>query len=181
MNEESEVLKLVCQRLEGAGIAYMVTGSFAANVYATPRMTRDIDIVIELKPEDTERFYALFKDDFYVDLQTVRTETERARMFNVIHNDYAVKVDFVVLKDSEFRQTEFGRRQRVRVFDMDVFFTTREDLVLSKLIWARNSMSELQLKDVKKLLSVSRPMDHSYLQGWIERLGLDAVYRKALE
>ena len=45
--EELELLKLVCQRLEEAGIAYMLTGSLAANFYAVPRMTRDIDIVIE--------------------------------------------------------------------------------------------------------------------------------------
>ena len=49
MSEESEVLKEVCRRLEAADISYMLTGSVAANFYAVPRMTRDIDIVIEVK------------------------------------------------------------------------------------------------------------------------------------
>lgn len=48
MAEEIDLLKLVCQRLEEAGMAYMLTGSLAANFYAVPRMTRDIDIVIEI-------------------------------------------------------------------------------------------------------------------------------------
>ena len=48
MLEETEVLKLVCKTLDESNIPYMLTGSFAANFYATPRMTRDIDLVIEI-------------------------------------------------------------------------------------------------------------------------------------
>jgi hypothetical protein len=36
------VLKLVAKTLDGAGVAYMVSGSMAMNYYAQPRMTRDI-------------------------------------------------------------------------------------------------------------------------------------------
>lgn len=43
MTEELEVLKQVCQDLEKAEIAYMITGSTGANFYAVSRMTRDID------------------------------------------------------------------------------------------------------------------------------------------
>lgn len=46
--QEIEVLKLVCNRLYETKVPYMLTGSLAANFYATPRMTRDIDIVVEL-------------------------------------------------------------------------------------------------------------------------------------
>lgn len=47
MVNELEVLKIVIKRLESANIHYMVSGSVAANFYTTPRMTRDIDIVIK--------------------------------------------------------------------------------------------------------------------------------------
>lgn len=47
MITELDVLKDVCERLDRAGIAYMLTGSMAMNYYAQPRMTRDIDLVIE--------------------------------------------------------------------------------------------------------------------------------------
>ena len=49
MTAELEVLGIVAERLESAGIAYMVTGSIAMNYYAVPRMTRDIDLVVELR------------------------------------------------------------------------------------------------------------------------------------
>ena len=48
VSEELQVLKEVARRLDDAGIPYMVTGSIAANFYTVPRMTRDIDIVVEL-------------------------------------------------------------------------------------------------------------------------------------
>jgi hypothetical protein len=52
LTEELEVLRIVAERLEPAGIPYMLTGSMAANYYAVPRMTRDIDLVVELSPPD---------------------------------------------------------------------------------------------------------------------------------
>ena len=54
LSEELDVLKTVTRRLGDAGIPYMVTGSIAMNFYAVPRMTRDIDIVVELEISDTD-------------------------------------------------------------------------------------------------------------------------------
>ncbi len=60
-------LHLVCGRIEEAGIAYMVTGSLAAAFYSQPRMTRDIDLVVELQMLDAARIPVLFADEFLVD------------------------------------------------------------------------------------------------------------------
>jgi hypothetical protein len=95
MSEELEVLKIVTQRLGEAGINYMVSGSIAANYYTIPRMTRDIDIVIELKEEDVHKFINLFEDDFYINKETVSEEVSRQGMFNVIYNRYVIKIDFI--------------------------------------------------------------------------------------
>lgn len=63
MNDELDVLLSVTARLQAAGIVYMVTGSMAANFYATPRMTRDIDLVVELSDADIDRVVGLFHLD----------------------------------------------------------------------------------------------------------------------
>lgn len=42
----------------------MVTGSMAANFYATPRMTRDIDLVVELSETDIDCVVSLFQDEY---------------------------------------------------------------------------------------------------------------------
>src|SRR5712691_2359468 len=76
MSEELEVLKIVADRLRGASIAYMVTGSVAMNHYAVPRMTRDIDLVVELSSADVDRVCRLFEADFDVDRQAVHRAVE---------------------------------------------------------------------------------------------------------
>ena len=50
------VLKDVADRLEQAGIAYMITGSLAMNYYAQPRMTRDVRNLLASVPEIDEEY-----------------------------------------------------------------------------------------------------------------------------
>ena len=47
-----ELLKTVTQLLDEKGIGYMISGSLALNIYCIPRMTMDIDIVIELDKDN---------------------------------------------------------------------------------------------------------------------------------
>jgi hypothetical protein len=100
MSEELEVLKEVTRRLDRAKIAYMVTGSIATNFYTVPRMTRDIDIVVELSERGLSRFIPLFENDYYLEPETVRGAVKNKGMFNLIHDEYIIKIDFVVRKDT---------------------------------------------------------------------------------
>jgi len=138
LSEELEVLKIVAERLDRLAIPYMVTGSMAVNYCAVPRMTRDIDVVVGLSVDDADRFCDLFQGDFYVDRESVRRSVSRSEMFNLIHGDFAIKVDFVVRKDSAYRREEFGRRRQVRVDSQPLWLVAPEDLILSKLDWARS-------------------------------------------
>jgi hypothetical protein len=178
LTEELDVLRTVTERLDAAGIPYMLTGSMAANYYAVPRMTRDIDLVVELSAGDAERVCALFEVDFYLDPDAVREAIVRRGTFNLIHTGLVLKVDCVVRKDSEYRREEFRRRRRVTIGDMPLFLVAPEDLIISKLDWARESRSETQLADVRNLLR-SVELDRAYLGRWVTRLGLDALYREA--
>jgi hypothetical protein len=55
----------------------------------------------------------------------------------------------------------------------------KEDLIISKLWWAKDSLSELQLNDVRNLIKSPDQMDELYLEGWIADLNLQALYKKA--
>lgn len=80
-------------------------------------------------------------------------------------------LDIVVSrKGSEYRQVEFARRQPVELNGVKTWIVSREDLILSKLVWAKDSGSELQRRDVRTLLDDS--MDRTYLQRWATRLGV---------
>jgi D-ribose pyranose/furanose isomerase RbsD len=178
MNEELEVLKDICQRLENAGIAYMVTGSIATNAYAIPRMTRDIDIVIEIGLNQVDQLSVLLENDFYVNRQTIIDEIKREGIFNVIHNAFIIKVDFVVRKSSLYRQTEFKRRRQYEIEGIKVWVVSPEDLILSKLFWAKDNFSEMQIKDVQNLLNTVKNLDRLYIEQWVKALELNRIYEK---
>jgi hypothetical protein len=170
MSEQLEVLKLVAVRLDRAGIAYMISGSIALSYYAQPRLTRDIDIVIELSPDDDERLAELFADDFYIDAETIRDAVAWDGMFNVIHYESVMKIDFIIRKDTPYRQKEFVRRCPIEVDGMTLWFVTAEDLLLSKLVWAADSQSEMQLNDIRNLITAVTTLDWAYIEHWATEL-----------
>lgn len=179
MSEELEVLKIVTGRLNEAGIPYMVSGSIAANYYTIPRMTRDIDMVIELEQGDIDEFVGLFEGDFYVDREMVTKEVSRQGMFNLIHNQYVIKIDFIIKRSSPYQQAAFSRRTHVLIEQSPMWFVAAEDLVISKLIWAKDSHSEMQLKDVANLIGTVNSLDMEYIGDWIRELGLEQIYKEA--
>ncbi|OGI46577.1 MAG: hypothetical protein A2637_05395 [Candidatus Muproteobacteria bacterium RIFCSPHIGHO2_01_FULL_65_16] len=175
MLTELEVLRDVGERLEKGGIEYMLTGSVAMNYYAEPRMTRDIDLVVALDPTDAPRLRALFEPDYYVPPDLEQAIRSRG-MFNLVHIESVVKVDIIVRKDDAYRRVEFGRRRSVELPDFHAWIASKEDLILSKLIWAKDSASELQLRDVRNLLASGA--DDEYLREWAARLGVAELLEK---
>ncbi len=173
---ELDVLRIVSERLAGANIPFMLTGSYAMAHYATPRMTRDLDLVVAVDQADVDRILQAFSPDFYVDADAVRSAVASRRLFNLMHLASAVKVDLIVRKDSEYRQLEFQRRHAIEINDIHTWIVSREDLILSKLLWARDSNSELQRRDVRALLSGE--LDRGYLTHWAARLGVGDLLRE---
>jgi len=176
---EIDIVRDISHRFEQAGIPYMLTGSMAMNYYAKPRMTRDIDVVIAIGPEDVGRVAALFRSDYYANEESIRESLAHESMFNLIHHESVIKVDCIIRKRSEYRRVEFERRQRISILDFTTFIVSKEDLIISKLFWAKDSHSEVQSGDVRNLLATG--YDVSYLQRWTRELGLDTLLRECLE
>jgi len=156
----------------------MVTGSMAMNYYAVPRMTRDIDVVVELSERDIKRVIEQFEPDFYVDGEAIRSALEHHSLFNVIHTPTLVKADFVIRKETEYRREEFARRRQVSVEGHPFWIVSAEDLILSKLDWAKDSHSEMQLADVRNLLRSVPQADRDYLTRWASVLGVTALLQE---
>jgi len=176
---ELEVLQDATERLERAGIQYMLTGSIALSYYAQPRMTRDIDLVVELAGREAKPVAALFAPDYYASEADIAGAITSGGMFNVLHLGKLVKLDFIVRKDTPYRRHEFGRRKRVRLPGFEAWIVSREDLILSKLAWAKDSGSEMQMRDVQALLAGGS--DRTYLERWANELSVGELLRKCLD
>ncbi|HLX68617.1 MAG TPA: hypothetical protein VKV04_03225 [Verrucomicrobiae bacterium] len=178
MQNELDIVRDVSKRLDGAGIGYMLTGSMAMNYYAEPRMTRDIDVVVALESKDAKRIVDLFKPDYYVSSEAVESSIRRHSLFNLIHNQSIIKVDCIVRKPTGYRMKEFERRKRVKLGDFETWIVTKEDLILSKLLWAKDSHSEFQLRDVKNLVATG--FDRDYMQHWTGELDLAKLWTEVI-
>lgn len=176
--EELAVLKEVTRRLNRAKIPYMVTGSIAANFYTVPRMTRDIDIVVELSERDIGQFIPLFEKDYYLEPETVQEAVKNKGIFNLIQNECVIKIDFVVRKNTPYRRREFSGRKKVSVEDQELYMVAAEDLILSKLVWAKDSRSEVQLTDVRNLVKSVKRLNRRYLARWAKELSVESLYRE---
>ena len=179
MTPTPELLALrdLCARLDGAGIAYMLTGSLAMSFYARPRMTRDIDLVIALEAAEAERLTGALGAEYHADAGAIAAALRGARPWNIIHLPSVVKIDLIPLKDTVYRRTEFERRRRIEFAAIPLWIVSVEDLILSKLEWSRESRSEQQRRDVGLLLEA--PLDRAYLDEWAARLGLDGMLKEA--
>ena len=178
MSDQLDVLTLVATRLEGLGISYMITGSLAASHYATPRFTRDIDIVVEMDPHAASRLAGALAPEFYVDEQALLSAVGREGMANIIHLELLVKVDLIVRKNTPYRVEEFRRRRPAVLDGLTIWFVAPEDLVLSKLLWMRNSDSEVQRRDVEAIVSSVDDLDRAYIDRWASDLGVEILWRE---
>jgi len=176
MKSEIEIICEVVRRLEAIELPYMLTGSVAMNYYAEPRMTRDVDLVLVIENENIQALLSAFSPDYYVEEGDVREAVQHCSMFNLLHLDSVVKIDCIVRKPSKYRRLEFERRRSVNIGDTPVYIVSKEDLILSKLFWAKDSHSEMQLLDVRNLMASG--YDHAYVAEWKDELGVSSLLRE---
>ncbi len=102
----SEVFRRITTALEQAGVAYMLSGSFASAYHGAPRSTQDIDIVIAANPEQLRTFVqSLPSGEYYADLDAALEAHTRQSLFNVIDLATGWKIDLIIRKSRAFRRS----------------------------------------------------------------------------
>jgi hypothetical protein len=128
VDEQLEFLKEIASRLHAARIPYMLTGSVALSVYAKPRMTRDVDVVVELQFKDVDQIVKLFEKDCYVNRDAVQRAAGEQSMFSIIHQEWVIKADFIVRKEEPYRRAEFERRREIDIGGLPIAVIALEEL-----------------------------------------------------
>lgn len=178
MSIELEIVRDVSDRLTRAGINFMLTGSMAMNAYTQPRMTRDVDVVVEVEEADLSRLLSTFRPGYYIDANAVEDALRTESLFNAIHEEWVFKVDCIVRKSTPYRIAEFARRHRLKIGGHETWVVSKEDLILSKLSWGNDSKSEYQARDIRSLLTTGG--DRDYIAKWAAELGI-VEYLESIE
>jgi hypothetical protein len=179
----SEVLRRVTSALDHSAIPYMVVGSFASSAYGATRSTQDIDIVINATAQQLQAFVKDLGDDYYADPEAALEALANRSMFNVIDQTLGWKIDLIIPKDRAYSREAFRRRRQVDIpdpLDLSIFVASPEDVIISKLEWAKLGQSHRQIEDVVAILQRRfETLDLSYMQKWITELELQAQWNSA--
>ncbi len=124
------------------------------SIYVLPRATRDFDFIVQLQPQNVEAVVRHFQQGYYCDRDAINEALQRKTMFNIIDHASGFKADLVILKDSEYRRTEFDRRIKVDLESLPIYIVTAEDLLLSKLVWIQDLQSAIQMADIESLAAL---------------------------
>jgi hypothetical protein len=175
------VLRELIAALDHAGISYMVVGSFASNLYGTGRGTQDIDVVVSANADQIRvSLNGFSKNQYYFDVDAALEACRRKSMFNILDMERGWKIDIIFQKPGTFHQQAFSRRKAAQIEGVEVFALTPEDVIISKLEWAKMGESSRQLEDIAGVLKVQKDkLDISYIEKWVAELGLAAQWSRA--
>lgn len=180
--DAESAIRRVLKALESAGVPYMLTGSFASSFHGAPRTTQDIDIVIAPTRGSLHRLISEFPEDrYYVSGEAALQAYGSESLFNVIDMESGWKIDFIIRKSRPFSVEEFDRRREADLLGTTVYIASAEDVMLSKLEWAKMAGSERQIADVVGILRTQgTDVDMEYVMRWVAALGLQSEWARAL-
>ncbi len=184
---ESDLLKLFAAPLETAHITYVITGSIASILYAEPRLTHDIDIVVHLKIRDVRRMPAIFpKNEYYCPPEEIildEIKRPSGAQFNVIHHNSGFKADFFPHGNDPLHEWAFLHKRRMPIGnEYAVWLAPPEYVIIRKLQYFAEGGSDKHLRDIQNMLGIiNDKLDFSFIETQASRLGLMKAWQSARE
>lgn len=170
-----EAAMAVIDALEALHIPYMVGESLSSNYYGAARSTNDADFVVQLEVEllssVMNQLGPAFRLDPQMSFETV-TMTRR-HILNVASIPF--RIELFHLSDDPHDQERFQRRRRVKLLDRESNLPTAEDVIITKVRWAKSNRSK-DADDVQAVLAVQGDnIDWPYVYGWCDQHGTRAL------
>ncbi len=174
MKRQTEFLEKLIGLIESAGIPYAVCGSLSSGLHGQPRATNDADIIIEPTKDQLNNLLKSLEIGYYVSKEAAFEAMNEHSMFNVIDNELGWKADLIFRRNNPYQLSKFNRRIRAKLMGIDLWILSPEDVILSKLEWAKDSGSDMQFRDVFGVVKLQwSNLDWAYLKHWAKELGVE--------
>ena len=183
---EPDFVGLFTEPLERLRLPYMVTGATGAILYGQPRLTNDLDLVLELPAAEIGRFHGAFPEpDFYIPpVEVIGVEVARSQRghFNVIHHASGYKADIYTVGLDPLHHWALPLRRRLGHGTGEISVAPPEYVILRKLEFFREGGSAKHPSDIKAILRASGDsLDRAAIQSWSNRLGLNGIWKQVQE
>jgi hypothetical protein len=162
------------------GVRFHLTGGIASVAYGEPRMTQDLDIVVQ-NPSLAARLDSFIaaaeQAGFMFDAEAVRRGVAEQAMFQLFDMAEALKID---IYPREMIPGELDRSASLEVFEgMLIPVASRPDAAASKLAWASKG-SHKSRRDLRHIVRRMPRAERDELDRLAGLLGLDALLTEIL-
>jgi hypothetical protein len=176
-----ETVSDVLDVLNRLGVPHLLVGSFSVNLYAIPRMTKDVDFVLEIGPVSVQAIAAALGPGYALDppitFETVTTTTR----YRMVHRETDFALEFFKLSSDPHDRERFRRRVRHNLAGPHVDVPTPEDVVINKLRWSKGGHRRKDVEDVENVLAVQAgALDLAYIRQWADQHGTRELFERLL-
>ncbi len=173
-------LEKIIAILESFHIRFHLTGGITSIAYGEPRMTQDVDIVIDNKAvrSQLDAFVeSLRSAEFLFDEASLRFAVESKQMFQLLDSVEALKLD---LYPRELVPGELDRSGSLELFDgMFVPVASLADVAVAKLIWISRG-SHRSRRDLRQIVKASTQDQRQTIDKMATDLGLVELLAEVL-
>lgn len=177
------LMQKAAEFFERARITYRIVGSMASMAYGEPRFTNDINILVDLREKDVEAVVQEFPPtDYYVSQNAIREAIQYRSQFNIIHLPSGFKLDIIQKKETEFGKLDITSGRKLTIpGHYDAWFGIPENIILMKLRYYQEGVSEKHLRDIAGIVRVQGPnIDREYISHWAIKLGVESEWNMVL-
>ena len=181
---EPNLFLIFVSRLNASGMCYMVTGAVASIIYGEPRLTHDIDLVLELDDESAQKIVQAFPlDEFYcppIEILKIEAKRPLRGRFNLIHHETGFKADVYLVGQDELHHWAMSSRRKFDVRGELIWLAPPEYVILRKLEYFREGGSEKHLNDIASMIEMSsEQINFEELQNKIVENALEKEWQTA--
>jgi hypothetical protein len=175
---ELNLFLIFIKPLNAMGIPYVVTGSVASILYGEPRMTHDIDLIVEIQDRQIPRFFQAFPEAaFYVppqDIIRIENSREERGHINLIHHKTGFKADIYFVGQDELCIWAIENALTLQYHNCSLKIAPPEYVILRKLEYYREGQVQKHLIDIRNIMIHSEDkINFQWLSEKIKHLALD--------
>ncbi|MCK4341052.1 MAG: hypothetical protein KAY37_04935 [Phycisphaerae bacterium] len=178
----NDAVAAMIDALEAVNVPYMLVGSYSCNAYGVARSTKDADFVVQLQPEAVHELCEQLGNQFRLDPQ-MSFETVTGTTRHIVHiKNSPFRIELFCVSDEPHDLERFARRRVVEVWGRKVYHPAAEDVVVTKLRWAKHGQRSKDTDDVRNVIAVQGDnLDWDYIHRWCDEHGtrelLDEIRR----
>ena len=166
--------------LQAHQIRFHLTGGLTGTAYGEPRMTQDIDVVIDPRQsqDKVDELVGSFENsDFMFDERSLRNAINSAGMFQLLDQTEVLKLD---IYPRELIPGELDRSEQVEIFEGRTLpLVSRVDAAASKLVWISRG-SHKSRRDLRAIVRKASEEQRGQLESVARQLELSSLLAEVL-